>query len=133
MSYMIFNCVFIIYSYDYKDQPEKWNNEKLDVMTFRQIIVSQLHDRPDLVTVYDIPEDWYETMKKDGTYCDYYFQSLTADYLERDIILVSAFSQDGHDEDGKIVIESKNKNEEKEDLYLLYYHGQHFQSIRPKE
>ena len=85
-----------------------------------------------------MPEDWYETMQQDGVHCDHYFQSLTADYLQRDIILVSALPQDGHDERGEIVIESKTKEEDKPNLYLLYYHegsfaNGHFQSIRPLE
>ena len=130
---LTFQLYIYIYSYDYKDQPEKWKKEKLDVMTFRQIIVSHVHDHPELVTDYDLPDDWFETMQQDGTYCDHYFQSLTADYLKRDIILISAFSQDGHDEDGRIIIDSKYKDDRKEDLHLLYYHEHHFQSIRPKK
>ena len=125
-------------SYDYKDQPEQWRKEKLDVKTFRNIIVSYSDDHPELVTEYGLPEDWYETMQQDGVHCDHYFQSLTADYLQRDIILVSALPQDGHDERGEIVIESKTKEEDKPNLYLLYYHegsfaNGHFQSIRPLE
>ena len=52
--------------------------------------------------------------------------------------LLSALPQDGHDERGEIVIESKTKDENKPNLYLLYYHegtfaNGHFQSIRPLE
>ena len=127
----------IFYSYDY-DQPEQWEKEKLDVATFRNIIVSLVNDRPDLVTNYNLPEDWHENMQRDGVYCDHFFQSLTADHLQRNIVLVSVLPRDGHDERGEIVIESKYKDENKEDLYLLYYHegsflNGHFQSIRPLE
>ena len=127
----------ISFSYDY-DQPEQWKKEKLDVTTFRNIIVSLVNDRPDLVTNYNLPEDWCENMQRDGVYCDHFFQCLTADHLQRNIILVSVLPRDGHDERGEIVIESKTKDANKEDLYLLYYHegsfpNGHFQSIRPLE
>ena len=127
----------MFYSYDY-DQPEQWRKEKLDVATFRNIIVSHVNDRPDLVTDYNLPEDWHEKMQRDGVHCDHFFQSLTADHLERDIVLVSAIPRDGHDERGEIVIHSKSKDQSKPNLYLLYYHegtfaNGHFQSIRPLE
>ena len=97
-----------------------------------------VNDHPELVTNYNLPDDWYENMQQDGVYCDYFFQSLTADYLQRNIILVSVLPQDGHDKRGEIVIESKSKDNNKQDLYLLYYHegsfhNGHFQSIRPLE
>ena len=128
----------LFHSYDYEDEPEQWNKEKLDIATFRNIIVSLVNDCPDLVTNYNLPEDWYEKMQRDGVHCDNFFQSLTADYLERDIILVSALPRDGHDERGEIVIHSKSKDQNKPNMYLLYYHegtfaNGHFQSIRPLE
>ena len=120
---------------------DQWRKANIGVKDFRKIIVSYSDDHPELVTEYGLPEDWYETMQQDGVHCDHYFQSLTADYLQRDIILVSALPQDGHDERGEIVIESKTKGENNKTLgplYLLYYHegsfaNGHFQSIRPLE
>ena len=120
---------------------DQWRKANIGVKDFRKIIVSYSDDHPELVTEYGLPEDWYETMQQDGVHCDHYFQSLTADYLQRDIILVSALPQDGHDERGEIVIESKTKGENNRTLgplYLLYYHegsfaNGHFQSIRPSE
>ena len=130
--------MYVFYSYDCEDQLEQWRRKNLDVGTFRKIIVSLLNDHPDMVANYDMPPDWYEKMQIGGTHCDYFFQSLTADYLHRNIILVSVLPQDGHDKRGEIVIESKSKDNNKQDLYLLYYHegsfhNGHFQSIRPLE
>ena len=69
-----------------------------------------------------MPDEWKQTMLRNGEHCDHTFQQLTADYLERNIILVSALASDGHDERGEITIESNFKDVTKEPFYLLYFH-----------
>ena len=134
-----------LYSYDKKDGHVKRSMEKIDVQSFRKIICD-FYDKDEFVNIldefnlplteYGMPENWKSIMQKNGQHCDNTFQQLTADYLQRDIVLISALFKDGHNERGEILIESHFKDITKQPLYLLYYHegsfGQgHFQSIRP--
>ena len=131
----------IFYSYEY-DQ-----DYNIDVMSFRRVICDFLEE-DDFVNLTDqngVPFDaefygttktWKRKMLRNGVHCDHIFQQLTADYLQRNIVLVSALSKDGHDESGEIRIKSNYPVINNEPLYLLYYHegsfkAGHFQSIRP--
>ena len=134
-----------LYSYDKKDENDTLKKEKIDVLSFRKIICD-FYDEDEFVNIldefnlplteYGTPENWKAMMQTNGQHCDHTFQQLTADYLQRDIVLISALCKDGHNERGEILIESHFKDINKQPLYLLYYHEGsfgigHFQSIRP--
>ena len=131
----------IFYSYEY-DQ-----DYNIDVKSFRRIVCDLLEEddfvnltdqngEPFDAELYGTSRTWKRNMLRNGVHCDHIFQQLTADYLQRNIVLVSALSKDGHDESGEIRIRSNYPAVNNEPLYLLYYHegsfkAGHFQSIRP--
>ncbi len=82
-------------------------------------------------------EDWVLAMSTDRTFVDQLFIQLSAEVLNRPIILYPVLQKDGHFDSGRIVINPKNPIEGMEPIYMLYYsetsfHCGHFQSIRPR-
>ena len=73
------------------------------------------------------PEDWLDTMKKDGKWCDDIFIHLAATFLKKEIIFLPIYAKDGHGTSDKIVISPKEYIGNP--FYMLYYKNFHFQSI----
>ena len=75
------------------------------------------------------PDDWFDTMKKDGNWCDDVFIYLAATFLKKELIFLPIDAKDGHGTSDKIVISPKEKIGNP--FYMLYYKNIHFQSIIP--
>ena len=75
------------------------------------------------------PEDWLDTMKKDGKWCDYIFIHLAATFLKKELVFLPIYAKDGHGTSDKIVISPEEKIGNP--FYMLYYRNVHFQSIFP--
>ena len=76
-------------------------------------------------------EKWKESMASDGFYVDHAFIRLTANYLNRDIMILPLDPKYGNERTGWIEVSAKKSGGK---IYMLYYHqGEHYQSIVPKE
>ena len=75
------------------------------------------------------PDDWLDSMKKDGKWCDDIFIHLAATFLKKEIIFLPIYAKDGHGTSDKIVVSPKEKIGNP--FYMLYYKNFHFQSIIP--
>ena len=79
---------------------------------------------------------WKTKMSTDKVFVDNLFIPLSAEVLNRIVVLYPVFVEDGHT-DGKIIISPKSPIVELEPWYILYYSETsficgHYQSIRPK-
>ena len=75
------------------------------------------------------PDDWLDTMKKDGKWCDEIFIYLAANFLKKELIFLPIDAKDGHGTSDKIVISPNEKIGNP--FHMLYYKNIHFQSIIP--
>ena len=75
--------------------------------------------------------DWAENMKKDKFWVDHPFIQLTANFLKRNIVIVTIYKEDGTNGSGRIEIEANESTGHP--LYLLNWDNIHFQSIFLKE
>ena len=75
------------------------------------------------------PDDWLDSMKKDGKWCDDIFIHLAATFLKKEIIFLPIYAKDGHGTSDKIVVSPKEKIGNP--FYMLYFKNFHFQSIVP--
>ena len=80
-------------------------------------------------------ETWSEKMRQSGVFCDDIFLQVASNFLNRTLILVPVFAEEGHNERGEI-IKSPAIDLGFEPFYILYYSEirfevGHFQSIRP--
>ena len=74
-------------------------------------------------------------MRQSGVFCDDIFLQVASNFLNRTLVLVPAFAEEGHNERGEI-IKSPAIDLGFEPFYILYYSEirfevGHFQSIRP--
>ena len=76
-------------------------------------------------------------MKQSGVFCDDIFLQVASNFLNRTLILVPVFAEEGHNEKGEI-IKKPAIDLGYEPFYILYYSEirfevGHFQSIRPNK
>ena len=76
------------------------------------------------------PDDWLNTMTKNGTWCDEIFIYLAANFLKKELIFLPIDAKDGHGTSDKIIISPIEKIGNP--FYMLYFKNIHFQSIIPK-
>ena len=74
---------------------------------------------------------WMENMSRDGCWVDHPFIQLTANWLKRNITIVTIYKEDGTNGSGRIEIKADESNGRP--LHLLNYDNIHFQSVFPKE
>ena len=83
----------------------------------------------------ETPEDWIEKMKRSGEFGDHIFLQLTANVLNRDIIIIPTFRDPAHIQaSGFTIITSAHKNNQ-DPLFLLQFsdarfESPHYQSLR---
>ena len=112
--------------------------ETFSDLEIRELIVEQLGspENPFVQMIdsdYESNDDWKIKMKQNAVFCDETFQQLAADYFKLDIILICVYPEDGHNENGLIVVKC-NFPTENSPIHLLYYNetrfaAGHFQSI----
>lgn len=81
-------------------------------------------------------EDWMRKMLRNAEYADEKFQTLAGSFLQRKLIFVPVFEQDGHA--NGLIEKGSQFIQEGEPFYMLYFDqtrfdcGGHFQSLRIK-
>ena len=115
------------------------DEEKLDPQKLREIVVNTVHTHQDmhaaLLPTEEVCDDvdiqgWIDNMKQNGHWCDHAFLQLAANYLERNLVILPIYPDDGYNGTDRIIIESSNPTGEP--LYFLNYTNVHFQSILPR-
>ena len=105
-------CKYILICFIYSHD-DKWKNfgESNTIQDLRRKIMETLFDNteinafliPSEDNVADIdPTAWYDSMTKDGTWCDHPFMLLTSIYLKKELVVLSIYPEDSPN--GKHVI-----------------------------
>ena len=127
-------------AYSFSANTKIWDSHRFlaEIRTVREIIVATIKN-VDNAKHYTLsedknrevsdPDDWLDTMKKDGKWCDEIFIYLAATFLKKELVFLPIDAKDGHGTSDKIVISPKVKIGNP--FYMLYYKNIHFQSIIP--
>ena len=137
------NC-FIHALIDQMSYDQQYSAFKTDHLTLRIMIVNSLKTLPSNRNlewpISDNQDDgnrevWSARMRNSGVFCDDIFLQVASNFLNRTLIFIPVFEDEGHNEKGEI---RKNPAVDLgfEPFYILYYHENrfevgHFQSLRP--